>query len=117
MKLQGNAVSSSATITRPSASPTTETETLAEIKRDILSATDMILNGHDYTVTVAPGADWALMAALTLCFNDCLNEPRPTGGGRWRRKSSSADWEQEDGPTSGQHESSPGVPGDQAASR
>lgn len=51
----------------------------------------MILNGHDYTLTVAPGADWALMAAIALCFNDCLNEPRPTGGGRWRRKSKEAD--------------------------
>lgn len=55
-------------------------------------------------MTVAPGADWALMAALTLCFNDCLNEPRPTGGGRWRRKSKGAeDWAEspgsEDGPS------------------
>lgn len=68
-----------------------ECETLAEIKRDILSPTDLVLNGHDYTVTVAPGADWALMAAVALCFNDCLNEPRPTGGGRWRGKSREAD--------------------------
>lgn len=90
LQLRGNAVSSAATITRGD-------DTLAEIRRDILSATDFILNGHDYTVTVAPGVDFALVAGITLCFNDCLNEPRPTGGGRFRRKSRGAEGAEWDG--------------------
>jgi uncharacterized protein YxjI len=47
---------------------------IATISREYLNAREMFGNKQTYFVTVAPGVDLALVAAICICFDEAKNE-------------------------------------------
>jgi uncharacterized protein YxjI len=49
---------------------------LAHISRKLVTATDMVADKQTYYVTIAPGVDISLMAAVCICFDEAMNEEK-----------------------------------------
>lgn len=47
---------------------------VARIDRKLLSGRDMVFDVQTYAVTVAPGVDMALMAAMSICLDEKKND-------------------------------------------
>lgn len=51
-----------------------ETIPVATISRQMLEVTDFFLGKQTYFVTVSPGVDLALIAAICICFDEAKND-------------------------------------------
>ena len=47
---------------------------VAQISRSLLNARELFTDKQTYFVTVAPGVDLALIAAICICFDEAKNE-------------------------------------------
>lgn len=51
-----------------------ESVPIAQISRQYMNAREIFTDNQTYFVTVAPGVDLALMAAVCICFDEAKNE-------------------------------------------
>ncbi|WVW80492.1 hypothetical protein I302_102476 [Kwoniella bestiolae CBS 10118] len=50
---------------------------IAQISRKLLNAREWLVDQQTYFVTIAPGVDLALMAAMCICFDEAMNKKAP----------------------------------------
>lgn len=70
--MQGDVFGRSATITIENGPP------VAQIRRNVLDARNILLNRQTYFVDVAPGVDLALIAAICICLDEWKNDESST---------------------------------------